>query len=105
MIWFTNRSSQTPVHVPERRATRMLRNLLTLLSLLICVAMVILIFRSSATRDVLSLPLGEFRAAWVQTTRDGLQFVYRTSSRPENHGKGWSAVSQPEGVPVPTHLG
>src|SRR5437763_11960748 len=102
MMRFIKRFSQIPMHARKGRATGVLRNVLTAFALLICAAVVALMFRSSATRDVLSLPLGQFRAAWVETTHDGIQFVYRTSSRPENHGKGWSSVSQPEGVPMPT---
>ncbi len=105
MIWFTARFSKATTRRAWGRKRAIARNILAALSLLFCLAIIALMFRSNETRDAFALPLGPYRASWIQTTRDGIQFIYRTSSRPEDHGRGWTSSNQPEGLSVPTRLG
>jgi hypothetical protein len=81
----------------------MRRKLFTLaagLSAVLCVAVVVLWARSDTRHDALIVRLTGYRAAWVESVRDGVQFGTMTNTPPERFSTGWSSVEEP-GSPFP----
>src|SRR3954451_19258778 len=93
---------------PERRG-RMRRNLFPLaaaVSAVLFVGVWVLWARSGSRHDALIVRLSDYRAAWVESVRGGVQFGTMANTPPGHFRTGWSSFEEPAGpLPLRTHGG
>jgi hypothetical protein len=79
--------------------------LLSAMSLLLCIATVVVWTRRARCRDVFTFPLGTRHAFWVESVRSGMQFVMETDPLPVDTVAGWSVMEPSDALPANTGRG